>query len=61
MTDKAMAKEVEVRGQSYLWKGGLRMGRKSQGEVNESLGDTGCWMNDPDTTYKGRTDEFVTC
>lgn len=61
MRDKAMAKEVELWGQSYSWKGGLQMGRKSQGEVNESLGEH--WLKNgwPDTTYKSRTDDCVTC
>ena len=61
MTDKAMAKEVEVRGQSYSWKGGLQMGRKSQGEVNESLGEHWLLNERPDTTYKSRTGVSVTC
>ena len=59
MKDKAMVKEDEVRGQSYSWKGGLQMGRKSQGGVNETLH----WLKNewPDATYKSRTDDRVTC
>lgn len=58
MRDKAMAKEVEVRGQSYSWKGGLQMGRKSQGGVSETLHWLKLaeeWMTRRDSTYKSRT------
>ena len=34
------------------------MGRKSQGEVNESLGEHWLLNERPNTTYKSRTDEL---
>ena len=37
------------------------MGRKSQGEVNESLGEHWLLNERPDTTYKSRTGVSVTC
>ena len=61
MRDKAMAKEVVVRGQSYSWKGGLQTGRKTQGEVNESLGEHWLLNGRPGTAYKRPTFECVTC
>ena len=37
------------------------MGRKSQGEVNESLGEHRSLNERPDAAYKSSTDESVTC